>query len=94
MKLVDYYKQKRTDLGNNYDILDEKVAKLNENLAKLNIKSLSKEIKKYDYEVPFHALKEDEALQTELIFLTGTFCITKEIPSYYIEEIFKAPILK
>ncbi len=38
MKLVDYYKTKRTDLGNNHDLLDEKVAKLNEILVKLNSK--------------------------------------------------------
>jgi uncharacterized protein (TIGR02231 family) len=38
MKLVDYYKTKRTDLGNNYDFLDEKVVKMNENLVKLNSK--------------------------------------------------------
>lgn len=38
MKLVDYYKLKRTDLGNTYDVLEEKVTKLNEILVKLNQK--------------------------------------------------------
>ncbi len=38
MKLVDYYKLKRTDLGNTYDVLEEKVTKLNAILIKLNQK--------------------------------------------------------
>lgn len=38
MKLVDYYKTKRTELSNNYDALNEKAIKLNETLVKLNSK--------------------------------------------------------
>ncbi|KAB1156909.1 DUF4139 domain-containing protein [Flavobacterium luteum] len=36
MKMVDYYKPKRTEVSNTYDTLDEKAIKLNELLAKLN----------------------------------------------------------
>lgn len=38
IKMVDYYKLKRTEVNNNYDALDEKVIKLNALLAKLNSK--------------------------------------------------------
>lgn len=38
MKMVDYYKLKRTEVNNNYDILDEKAIKLNALLVKLNSK--------------------------------------------------------
>lgn len=38
MKMVDYYKIKRTEVKNNYDSLDEKSTKLNELLVKLNSK--------------------------------------------------------
>lgn len=38
MKLVDYYKSKRTELGNSYDVLEGKLVKLNENLTRLNAK--------------------------------------------------------
>jgi uncharacterized protein (TIGR02231 family) len=37
-KMVDYYKLKRTESSNNYDILQEKLTRLNELLAKLNAK--------------------------------------------------------
>lgn len=55
------------------------------------IKSLTSEIEKYDYEIPFYALKEDgdQDLQSELIFLTGTFVVNQKIPPKYIEEIIK-----
>lgn len=36
MKMVDYYKLKRTEVSNAFDALDEKTIKLNELLAKLN----------------------------------------------------------
>ena len=36
MKMVDYYKLKRTEVSNSYDALDEKAIKLNELLAKLD----------------------------------------------------------
>lgn len=52
------------------------------------IKSLNKVLEKYeDYIVPFYALKEDEYLQSELIFLTGTFVVNEKIPPKYIEEV-------
>ncbi len=38
VKLVDYYKLKRTELNNSYDILEEKFTKLNLQLANLNKK--------------------------------------------------------
>jgi TonB-dependent SusC/RagA subfamily outer membrane receptor len=38
MKMVDYYKLKRTEVNNNYDALDEKSIKLNAILVKLNSK--------------------------------------------------------
>lgn len=38
MKMVDYYKLKRTEANNNYDALDEKSTKLNALLVKLNSK--------------------------------------------------------
>ena len=38
IKMVDYYKLKRTELNNNYDALEEKSNKLTELLAKLNSK--------------------------------------------------------
>ena len=38
MKLTDYYKNKRTELSNSYDSLDEKEAKLNLKLQNLNTK--------------------------------------------------------
>jgi len=38
MKMVDYYKLKRTEVNNNYDALDEKSIKLNEILVALNSK--------------------------------------------------------
>lgn len=38
MKMVDYYKLKRTEVNNNYDALDEKSIKLNALLVKLNSK--------------------------------------------------------
>jgi TonB-dependent SusC/RagA subfamily outer membrane receptor len=38
MKMVDYYKFKRTEANNNYDALDEKSTKLNALLVKLNSK--------------------------------------------------------
>ena len=38
MKMVDYYKLKRTEVKNNYDALDEKSIKLNALLVKLNSK--------------------------------------------------------
>ncbi|MBC7846971.1 MAG: DUF4139 domain-containing protein [Flavobacterium sp.] len=38
MKMVDYYKLKRTEANNNYDALDEKSTKLNGLLVKLNSK--------------------------------------------------------
>ena len=38
MKMVDYYKQKRTEVKNNYDLLSEKIIKLNTLLTKLNSK--------------------------------------------------------
>lgn len=38
MKMVEYYKLKRTEANNNYDALDEKSTKLNEILVKLNSK--------------------------------------------------------
>lgn len=38
MKMVDYYKLKRTEASNAYDVLDNKVIKLNELLVKLNSK--------------------------------------------------------
>jgi uncharacterized protein (TIGR02231 family) len=38
LKLVDYYKLKRTELNNNYDFLEEKFTKLNLQLANLNKK--------------------------------------------------------
>ncbi len=38
MKMVDYYKLKRTELNNNYDALEEKSIKLTQLLAKLNSK--------------------------------------------------------
>lgn len=38
IKMVDYYKLKRTELNNNYDALVEKSTRLNENLAALNAK--------------------------------------------------------
>ena len=38
MKMVDYYKQKRTEIKNNYDLLSEKIIKLNTLLTKLNSK--------------------------------------------------------
>jgi uncharacterized protein (TIGR02231 family) len=38
MKMVDYYKLKRTESSNNYDALQEKLTRLNELLAKLNAK--------------------------------------------------------
>lgn len=50
-----------------------------------------KEIEKYDYEIPFYALKKDgdQELQLELIFLTGTFVVNEKIDSKYIEEVIK-----
>jgi len=38
MKMVDYYKLKRTEINNNFDALNEKSIKLNEILVKLNSK--------------------------------------------------------
>jgi len=38
IKMVDYYKLKRTEISNAYDALDEKAIKLNELLVKLNSK--------------------------------------------------------
>jgi uncharacterized protein (TIGR02231 family) len=38
MKMVEYYKVKRTEVNNNYDALDDKVSKLNTLLLKLNSK--------------------------------------------------------
>ncbi len=38
VKMVDYYKLKRTESSNNYDALQEKLTRLNELLAKLNAK--------------------------------------------------------
>jgi uncharacterized protein (TIGR02231 family) len=38
LKLVDYYKLKRTELNNNYDVLEEKYTKLTLQLANLNKK--------------------------------------------------------
>lgn len=38
MKMVDYYKLKRTEVKNNYDLLSEKIIKLNTLLTKLNSK--------------------------------------------------------
>lgn len=38
IKMVDYYKLKRTEVNNNYDALDEKAIKLNALLVKLNSK--------------------------------------------------------
>ena len=38
MKMVDYYKVKRTDLRNSYDTLEQKLTKLNLLLANLNNK--------------------------------------------------------
>lgn len=38
MKMVEYYKVKRTEVNNNYDALDDKVTKLNTLLVKLNSK--------------------------------------------------------
>lgn len=54
-----------------------------------NNKSLTEQLSKYDYELPFDALKHDEELQSELIFLTGTFVVNERIPPKYIEEIIK-----
>lgn len=54
-----------------------------------NIKSLNKILKKYDYDIPFEELKNNEELQTELIFLTNTFTVNQKIDPKYIEEIIK-----
>ena len=54
------------------------------------IKSLNKVLDKYEnFIVPFYALKDDQELQSELIFLTGTFVVNERIPPKYIEEIIK-----
>ncbi|OYU82364.1 MAG: hypothetical protein CFE23_00965 [Flavobacterium sp. BFFFF1] len=37
-KVVEYYKAKRTEISNNYDVLEEKIKKLNDLIAKLNTK--------------------------------------------------------
>lgn len=51
------------------------------------IKSLDKILEKYKYIVPFYILKNDEELQSELIFLTGTFIINEKISPNRIEKI-------
>lgn len=58
-------------------------------LRHTKIKTLQKQLEKYEYAVPFSALKEDgdHELQSELIFLTGTFVVNQKIPPKYIEEI-------
>lgn len=52
-------------------------------------KSLVDQLLKYDYDIPFYALKEDgdQELQSELIFLTGTFVVNQKIDPKYIEEV-------
>ncbi len=37
-KVVEYYKAKRTEISNNYDVLEEKIVKLNETMARLRTK--------------------------------------------------------
>jgi uncharacterized protein (TIGR02231 family) len=37
-KVVEYYKAKRTEISNNYDILEEKIKKLNETMVRLRTK--------------------------------------------------------
>lgn len=54
-----------------------------------NIKSLNKILQKYDFDIPFTELKNNEELQTELIFLTNTFTINQKIDPKYIEEVIK-----
>lgn len=51
-----------------------------------NNKSLTKVLKKYDYDIPFDKLKTDDDLITELILLTGTFVVNRKISSSYIKD--------
>jgi TonB-dependent SusC/RagA subfamily outer membrane receptor len=55
MKLADYYKNKRTELSNSYDSLDEKEAKLNLKLQNLNTK------------LEINTQKEDKSSQGKLV---------------------------
>ena len=61
MKMVDYYKLKRTEVNNNYDALDEKLTKLNALLVKLNSKleiSTKKEDKSSDGKLIVQVMNE------------------------------------
>ncbi len=61
MKMVEYYKLKRTEVNNNYDALDEKHSKLNTLLAQLNSKleiNTKKEDKTSDGKIIIQVMNE------------------------------------
>ncbi len=83
MLIIDYRCSCFNDEGIQYLVTN--------NLKDKKIKSLNNQLEKYDYDIPFYALKEDgdEDLQSELIFLTETFVVNQKIPPKYIEEVIK-----
>jgi TonB-dependent SusC/RagA subfamily outer membrane receptor len=76
MKMVEYYKLKRTEANNNYDALDEKHTKLNELLAQLNSKleiNTKKEDKTSDGKIIIQVMNEIAGnVDFEMNYLTNS----------------------
>lgn len=76
MKMVEYYKLKRTEANNNYDALDEKHSKLNELLAQLNSKleiNTKKEDKTSDGKIIIQVMNEIAGnVDFEMNYLTNS----------------------
>lgn len=76
MKMVEYYKLKRTEANNNYDTLDEKHIKLNALLAQLNSKleiNTKKEDKTSDGKIIIQVMNEIAGnVDFELNYLTNS----------------------
>lgn len=76
MKMVEYYKLKRTEVNNNYDALDEKHTKLNALLAQLNSKleiNTKKEDKTSDGKIIIQVMNEIAGnVDFEMNYLTNS----------------------
>ena len=76
MKMVEYYKLKRTEVNNNYDALEEKHAKLNVLLAQLNSKleiNTKKEDKTSDGKIIIQVMNEIAGnVDFEMNYLTNS----------------------